>query len=300
MLCPASGARLGLNTHDVEKNLRDAMSRTADEEELYSIFKTSPLLTEIANLIVESKTGLSVGELANKLHKKEATVHKALRRLRTMPFVSTTYEGKRKLYQISPKNRHHVERILVKLYHPTKRFVIGELSRTEGLNVRVLHNTNVRGKCFTHNFDIQYVYLPGILAGVEQPRYIGLIVLEQLTDYDILALGGMLVDLQEGGEILDAKDDLWLVAVCLVVVEDGRATSKSFNDLDHFLGLLREMKMEEGEPLLDIKIAAKLVERKAPQKGIEEVRVWAASVLFEREGYVAESDFVANHNRKKR
>jgi hypothetical protein len=230
----------------------------ADEVELYSIFKTSPLLTEATKLIVEAaEEGMSVSEIANILHKKAPTVHRALQKLRPLSLVSTRTEGRTITYRVLPGKKDVVQRILARLYYPTESFVIGELIRPS-LNVTVKQNEEVRGMCFKHNIDIVYEYSQDVkLKNVSR---VAIEVRSNLASGDVFAVVGRLFDIQA------AELDGFL----LVVVEDG-TSRQSFSNLENFLNAVKNK--------LDMPTTAIFVEKKAPLIAIKEAQNLAASML---------------------
>jgi DNA-binding MarR family transcriptional regulator len=244
------------------------MPRTIDDMELYALFKASPLLTEATKVIIESKDGISVSEIAKMLHKKEPTVHKAVRRLRLLSLVALKTEGRRKAFRVVPKRKAIIESILAKLYYPTKGFVTGELLRGD-LNVTSVQNGAVKGMCFTHTMDIVYYYEREVRVG-EDFGSVGIIILHTLDENEILSVGGRLVDIQDGGSV---GQGFSLDGVLLVVIEDG-STHEAFSKLERYLKVISER--------VNISTATVLIEKKNPRNGIDEAQHWAASVLKER------------------
>jgi len=247
-----------------------------DERELYAAFKTSPLLTEVTKLIVESKTGLSVGELAEKLHKKDATVHKALRRLRTMPFVRVRYEGRKKLYQITPKHTTLVERVLAELYYPTKAFVVGELFKNpvttteQNKNAYVLLNQVIKGGCYTHALDV----VPYEASPDKPGSSVGIMILDKLAKTDVLRLAGTLLDLNDGGVIeqTEGNPELYVVNFLVVVIDNGE--TREFIEFRIF-----DRYMQQIEKSQKLQIGWVLIQRNNPMRGIQSAQNWISSVL---------------------
>lgn len=228
-----------------------------DELELYSIFKTSPLLVEATKLIVQAEGGMSVSEIANRLHKKAPTIHRALQKLRSLSLVSTGREGRTVTYRVLPGKKDVVERILARLYYPTESFVTGELIHPS-LNVTVKQNEEVRGMYFKHNIDIIYEYSQEVkLKNISR---VAIEVQSNLAGETVFAVVGRLFDIQA------AELDGFL----LVVVEDG-TSRQSFLNLENFLNAVKNK--------LDMPIAAIFVEKKDPLIAIKEAQNLAASML---------------------
>jgi len=236
------------------------MNGRVDEDDLRLVFRTSPLLTEATKLIVESDDGISVSDIARRLHKKPPTVHRALGRLQTLSLVSLTRKGRTVVYQILPTKKDVVKRILSHVYYPTKSFVIGELARPPP-NVRVTENAKVVGVSFGHTIDILYEYSG---SGRKEPTKVALDVMSSLTMEDTLYQIGKFLDAGEG-----------LDGYVLVVVEDG-PSRESFSFLERFLnGMVDHM----------IPVTAVFVERKDPLKGIKQARDVAVENLREMRAF---------------
>jgi len=216
-----------------------------DQAELFSIFKNSPLLSESTKLIAESKSGITLGEIADRLHKKSPTVHRAIQRLRTLSLVSVTRKGRTARYQILPNKKDVVRQILFDVYHPTKSFVIGELVHPP-FNAKVKQKAKVKGMTFEHTVDIVYESLD---RNRNTSSRIALDVLTNLADADIHHVAGKFLDIL-------AEIDGYFV----LVVEDG-CSRESYSRLDR---LLKRMREKIGPN------TAIFIERRAPLKGIKE------------------------------
>ncbi len=243
------------------------MSQGISEAELYAILRESPVLAESTKFIIETD-GVTEAEIAKALHKKQPSIHLVLQRLRLLSLVAIKSEGRRKIYRVVPKRKSVVESIIAKLYYPTRGFVIGELLNVRtSFNVQTDEHLKVKGTTFIHNFDIVYTYDDSISVG-GNARFLGIIVLDNLVDEDILALGGKLLDLQDGGHV----ENIWegLQGVLMVVVEDG-STRDAFSKLEQFLKVINEK--------VNIKTAAVLIEKKSPGSGLQDSIDWAVSAL---------------------
>jgi len=239
------------------------MSGQVEEAELYLAFKTSPLLTETAKLILEAKGGISASEIALRLHKKAPTVHRALQKLRSLSLVTIGRKGRNMSYMVLPSKKHTVERILVLFYHPTKSFVIGELAHPS-LNVSVKQNEEIKGMCFKHRIDIIYEYYEerSSVSGHELlgEHRVAINVLNKFSERDALSVVGTLFDLQA------AKLDGYLLGV----IEDG-TSHQSFLKLKSLLDAM--------ENKLDFPSDAVFIRKKASLAGIKEIRDLAVSML---------------------
>jgi hypothetical protein len=114
--------------------------------------------------------------------------------------------------------------------------------------------------------DIVYYHERGIKLD-EETHSVGINVLDALPALDILSVGGILMDLQDGGS-LEAGNAL--DGVMLVVVEDS-VGHDAFSGLERYLNVIQEK--------IDIDTTAVLVEKKNPRDGIEKALQWAASLL---------------------
>jgi DNA-binding transcriptional ArsR family regulator len=231
--------------------------------ELYSVFKASPLLTEATKLIVEADHGISVTEIAQKLHKKAPTIHRALQKLRSLSLVTINQEGRNMTYAILPGKKTAVTHILAQLYYPTESYVVGELSHPS-LKVQVSRDVEFAGICFKHQIPLIYEYtefrsdVKEEVAG--ETSTVGVLVLTRLDRRDMLSLVGELFDLHKTK----------VKGYVLAVIEDG-ASSEDFSRLGRFLGDLQDK--------LDISVTPVLVQKKDPLKGLKQVQDIAANRL---------------------
>jgi DNA-binding transcriptional ArsR family regulator len=233
-------------------------SNELDETELYSIFKSSPLLTESTKLILESTEGITVTEIGKQLHKTEPTVHGALRPLRDLSLVQIRPAGKNKIYSITPAMRNSIQNILVKLYLPTRSYVLGEMQvLIPPPTIEVIRDQLVLGKCFRHRIDLMYQYTDD--SG--EKYAIVAWVISNLTEHEILTSAGKVLDLQ-----MVSKDWQGQTGFLFIVLEDrkGGTSRKLFSDLARFLKAL-----DFSQPTTAI-----LIEKKNPLRGINLAKNW--------------------------
>lgn len=185
--------------------------------------------------------------------------------------VTIRSEEKKKIYRIVPSKKDLLQRLLVKLYYPTKSYVLGELQQLGSYNVDVLQNEEVKGECFTHTIDLVFTHERSISMG-KDTRSVGVIVLDNVTEHDILALGGRLLDLHDGGQWGNPSWGLRLDGMLHVMVEDG-SSQRSFSELEKFLTANRKF--------LNIQTTAVFVKKKFPREGMEKAQSWAVSILNE-------------------
>ena len=229
-----------------------------DRAELFSIFKSSPLLSESTKLIAESKGGTTLSEIADRLHKKSPTVHRALRKLKTLSLVDVTKRGRTATYQIRPAKKRIVDRILAEVYYPTKSFVIGEL-RPSSTEEHMVENGEVRGTCFRHKVDAIFEYYPW----EPERSQVAIDILSKLSYVDVLTLVGKAFD-------IDATE---LYGYMIIVVEDGSSRA-NFSALERLLETVRDK--------LRTPVNTIFIEKKAPLRGIMEARDLLATILRQR------------------
>jgi len=233
------------------------MELRADEAELYALFKKSPLVTEATKLIAEAKDGIGLTEIANRLHKKSPTVHRALQKLKALSLVGITREGRTATYRIRPTKKNTVNRILAQVYHPTISFVIGELSPSSPKE-NMIENGEVKGTCFNHKVDVLYEYY----EDTEKADHleVAIDVLDKLRRKDILALAGKMLD-------IDVAD---LDGYLIIVVEDG-SSREDFSTLERLLDTVKDK--------LNTPVDAIFIERKTPLDTVREARDLLNSML---------------------
>jgi predicted transcriptional regulator len=228
--------------------------RDVEDEQLYMVFSSSPLLTEATKLILESGQGIGLVQIASRLHKKPPTVHRALQKLHSLNLVATSREGRTITYRIFPNRKDVVKNILAKVYHPTESFVIGELINAP-LGVTAAKESSIKGFSFNHIIDIVYSKgqdIPTSRVAVE--------VLTRLDRQTILSTIGKLVDIGA------AKIDAFLI----LVVENGE-TCLSFTNLERALSAVK--------PKIDFTVATFLIEKKTPLISIKKAKDWVVSTL---------------------
>jgi len=240
-----------------------SMALKVEAAELYSVFKGSPLLTEATKLIVEADQGISVTEIAQRLHKKAPTIHRALQKLRSLSLVTTNKEGRNVSYRILPGKKTALTHILAQLYYPTESFVVGELSHPT-LKVHVSRDVEFTGICFKHRIPLIYEYTE-FRSGVKEDEVgdtssVGILVLTRLDERDMLSLVGEMFDLHKTG----------VNGYILAVVEDG-ISPEDFSRLDRFFDDLQDK--------LDVWVSPVLVEKKDPLKGLKQIQDIAADWL---------------------
>lgn len=239
------------------------MKKRYNEYELFSVFKTSPLLTEITKIILDSKEGTNVSEIAKVLHKKPPTIHRALRKIQELSLVNVNKRGKIVNYKILPNKKDTVTKILVQLYYPTESYVIGELASTN-LNVNVKQNEDMKGSCFIHKFDLVYEYTP-ITSTVrdiepESVSCVAIQVFERLLERDILALIGRIFDLQS------SKLDGYIVGVI-----ENETSEELYPRLQKLFDTIQDK--------LDMTVDAILIQKRDPEIGIKRLQKLAEDIL---------------------
>jgi len=229
-----------------------------DQAELFSIFKNSPLLSESTKLIAESRGGMTLSEIAGRLHKRSPTVHRALRKLRTLSLVEVTKKGRVTTYQIRPTKKNIISRILAQVYRPTRSFVIGEL-RPSSAEEHMVENGEIKGTCFRHKVDAIFEYYPW----EPERSQVAIDILGKLSYVDVLTLVGKAFDI----------DTAKLYGYMIIVVEDGSSRA-NFSTLERLLETVRDK--------LSTPVNAIFIEKKAPLRGIMEARDLLATILRQR------------------
>jgi len=231
-----------------------------DRAELFSIFKNSPLLSESTKLIAESESGMTLSEIANRLHKKSPTVHRALRKLRTLSLVDTAKKGRVTTYRIRPTKKNIINRILAQVYYPTRSFVIGEL-RPSSVDEHVVENGEVKGTIFKHKVDAIFELYPEDMQF--ERSQVAIDILGKLSYVDVLSLVGKAFD-------IDASE---LYGYMIIVIEDGSSYG-NFSALERLLDTVR------GK--LRTPVNAIFIEKKDPIRGIMKAREVLANILRQR------------------
>jgi DNA-binding Lrp family transcriptional regulator len=231
-----------------------------EDDEIYSTFKSSPLLTEATKVIVEAEGPIGLREVAEKLGKKPPTVHRALRKLRDSKILLASKSGRNVAYSILPAKKLVVERILSKLYHPTDSYVLGMLKRHDGIrDVAWFENIEVIGRCFPHVTPLVYERVSSSNSGKTKPKLVGVDVLSTLSDEDMLGLAGRLFDLASS-----------LHGYVLAVIENG-VLAEEYQKLQEFIKTVK--------PKLNFMVSCVFIRKDDPIDGIQEVRRAVAGML---------------------
>lgn len=230
-----------------------------EEDEIYSIFKSSPLLTEATKVILEAEGTIGLTEIAEKLGKKPPTVHGALQKLRNSKILLTTKMGRNVAYNISPTKKTVVERIVSRVYHPTDSYVIGMLKRHEDLPVNVFEDMEFEGRCFVHIIPMIYERVSRTQSNGNSVKgqRVGIDVLATLSDEDIMGLAGRLFDLQHT-----------LNGYVFAVIENG-VSQETFTKLEGFINVIRPK----------LKTRCVLIKKSNPVEGVRKVRRAALGML---------------------